>query len=128
MLNLGGGESERGGLSEGIVALVGRRIRALRMGRQGNRVTQEQLAERAEISVSFLSMIERGERSPHLETLGKIASALEVPVEELFRSETAPVDRVDSSMRPLAEYVRKRGLNRRDVEKLLAVARAMFGG
>jgi hypothetical protein len=31
-------------------------------------------------------------------------------------------------MRPLAEYVRKRGLNRRDVEKLLAVARAMFGG
>jgi transcriptional regulator with XRE-family HTH domain len=115
-------------LSEGIVALVGRRIRALRMGRQGNRITQEQLAERAEISVSFLSMIERGERSPHLETLEKIAAALEVPVDELFRSENAPVDRVDSSMRPLAEYVRKRGLNRRDVEKLLAVARAMFGG
>ena len=115
-------------MSEGIVALVGRRIRALRMGRQGTRITQEQLAERAEISVSFLSMIERGERSPHLETLEKLASALEVPVEELFRSENAPVDRVDSSMRPLAEYVRKRGLNRRDVEKLLAVARAMFGG
>lgn len=109
------------------MAQVGRRIRALRVGRQGNRVTQEQLAERAEISVSFLSMIERGERSPHLETLEKIALALEVPVEELFRSDAAPVDRVDSAMRPLAEYVRRRGLNRRDVEKLVAVAKAMFG-
>lgn len=98
------------------------------MGRQGARITQEELAEKAEISVSFLSMIERGERSPHLQTLQSIAAALGVPVEEIFRSEMAPVDRIDSSMRPLAEYVRRRSLNRRDVEKLLAVARAMFGG
>lgn len=65
-----------------IVTSVGRRVRQLR-----NRaaLTQEQLAERAQISVSFLSMIERGERAPHLETLEKLAIALEVPVDLLFR-------------------------------------------
>lgn len=50
-------------------------------------MTQEQLAERAEISVSFLSMIERGERAPHLETLEKLAYGLEVPIETLFRAD-----------------------------------------
>lgn len=65
-----------------IVTSVGRRVRQLR-----NRasLTQEQLAERAQISVSFLSMIERGERAPHLETLEKLAFALEVSVDTLFR-------------------------------------------
>ena len=47
-------------------------------------MTQEDLAERADISVSFLSMIERGERAPHLQTLAHIASALEVELAELF--------------------------------------------
>ncbi len=47
-------------------------------------MTQEALAERADISVSFLSMIERGERAPHLQTLAHIASALDVELSELF--------------------------------------------
>jgi transcriptional regulator with XRE-family HTH domain len=47
-------------------------------------MTQEVLAERADISVSFLSMIERGERAPHIETLAHIAGALEVNLADLF--------------------------------------------
>jgi len=54
------------------------------MNRRTGRMTQETLAERADISVSFLSMIERGERSPHIETLANIAEALEVTISELF--------------------------------------------
>src|SRR4029077_2407764 len=57
-----------------VVREVGRRIRNLRTSRP-SRMTQEDLSERARISVSFLSMIERGERSPHLETLAAIAEA-----------------------------------------------------
>jgi transcriptional regulator with XRE-family HTH domain len=68
-----------------IVDSVGRRVRQLRT--QAG-MTQERLAERAEISVSFLSMIERGERSPHLETLDKLANGLQVPVDALFRPDT----------------------------------------
>lgn len=67
-----------------VVRQLGQRIRELRVQRRTGRMTQEDLAERAEISVSFLSMIERGERSPHLETLANIAQALEVPMADLF--------------------------------------------
>lgn len=109
-----------------IVSKVGARIRQLRSSKYGPRLTQEELSERAEISVSFLSMIERGERAPHLETLDRIARALEVPVEELFHFNVAG-DRVDPILKPLAEYCRKQGLSKRDIDKLLAVARAMYG-
>jgi len=59
----------------------GRRVRFLRVG-QG--LTQEQLAERAEISVDFLSLIERGRNSPSFENLDDLAQALDVPVAHLF--------------------------------------------
>jgi transcriptional regulator with XRE-family HTH domain len=62
----------------------GQRIRLLR-GEQG--VTQEQLAERAGISVDFLSLIERGRSSPSFENLDELADALEVSVAELFSFE-----------------------------------------
>jgi transcriptional regulator with XRE-family HTH domain len=59
----------------------GKRIRALRI--KAN-LTQEQLAELANISVDFLSMVERGINAPSFDTLEKIANALHVPVRELF--------------------------------------------
>ncbi|MBS2027241.1 MAG: helix-turn-helix transcriptional regulator [Deltaproteobacteria bacterium] len=67
-----------------VVRQLGQRIRELRTGRRSGPMTQEDLAERADISVSFLSMIERGERAPHLQTLAHIAGALEVELAELF--------------------------------------------
>ena len=59
----------------------GNRIRLLR-GDRG--LTQEQLAERAGISVDFLSLIERGKNSPSFDNLDDIAGALGVSVAELF--------------------------------------------
>ena len=47
-------------------------------------VTQEALAEKANISVDFLSLIERGRNAPSLESLEKIANALSIKVSELF--------------------------------------------
>jgi transcriptional regulator with XRE-family HTH domain len=103
---------------------VGRRIRQLRISRVGPRMTQEDLSERAHISVSFLSMIERGERSPHLETLASIAEALEVRIADLFRSEVE--DGVESMFRPLLDACRKYNLGKRDVDRLVGVVRTMF--
>jgi len=88
-------------------------------------MTQEALSERAPISVSFLSMIERGERSPHLETLAAIAEGLEVSVAELFRQD-GENDGVEPVYRPLIEACRKYNLGRRDVERLVSVVRNMF--
>ena len=88
-------------------------------------MTQEDLSERARISVSFLSMIERGERSPHLETLAAIAQALEVRIADLFlddgdRREVEPI------FRPLLDACRKHNLGKRDVDRLMSVVRTMF--
>jgi transcriptional regulator with XRE-family HTH domain len=59
----------------------GRRVRALRETRG---LTQEQLAERAQISVDFLSLIERGRNSPSFENLEALACALGLAVASLF--------------------------------------------
>ena len=86
-------------------------------------MTQEDLSERAHISVSFLSMIERGERSPHLETLAAIAEALGVRIAELFSDGD---DHVEPTYRPLLEACRKHNLGKRDVDRLVSVMRTMF--
>lgn len=106
---------------------LGRRIRDLRTQR-AEKWTQEDLAERAQISVSFLSMIERGERMPHVETLASIAQALDVTLSELFAGADREVEGDGELLRPLSEFARARRLTARDVEKLLGVARAMFQG
>ena len=107
-----------------VVREVGRRIRQLRMSRSG-RMTQEDLSERARISVSFLSMIERGERSPHLETLAAIAEALEVRMADLFLDDREGAN-AEPIYRPLIDACRKHNLGKRDVERLVSVVRTMF--
>ncbi len=108
-----------------VVKEVGRRIRHLRLSRAGPRMTQEDLSERARISVSFLSMIERGERSPHLETLAKIAEALEVRLADLFTSDEGD-EGLEPVFKPLLEACRKYNLGKRDVDRLVGVVRTMF--
>jgi len=58
-------------------------VRALRGKKQ---LTQEALARKVGISVSYISMLERGQRSPPLETLGNIAAAFGVPPCDLLVS------------------------------------------
>lgn len=59
----------------------GRHLRQIRIQR---RLTQEQFAEALDISVDFLSLIERGRSAPSFETLDRIAKRLRVSVSELF--------------------------------------------
>jgi transcriptional regulator with XRE-family HTH domain len=120
--HLAGGERR---VDVNVVKEVGKKIRLLRTTRSGPRVTQEDLAKKAEISVSFLSMIERGERAPHLETLAKVAAALQVPITELFSFDSDP-DKVDALYRPLVEFCRKQTMTKRDIDRLIAVARSIF--
>jgi transcriptional regulator with XRE-family HTH domain len=62
----------------------GRRLRTIRIRR---RMTQEQFAERMDISVDFLSLVERGVNAPSFETLERMAKRLRVSVAELFTFE-----------------------------------------
>ncbi|MDO4293624.1 MAG: helix-turn-helix transcriptional regulator [Eubacteriales bacterium] len=49
--------------------------------------SQEALAERIECSTIFISYIERGEKSPSLDTLLKLANALDISIDLLFGRE-----------------------------------------
>jgi len=47
--------------------------------RSKKKLSQKALADKVGISVSYVSMLERGQRSPPLETIEKMAKALGVP-------------------------------------------------
>jgi transcriptional regulator with XRE-family HTH domain len=68
-------------------AILGKGIRFYRQQRQ---LSQAALAEKANISITFLSNIERGRKYPTSDTLSSIASVLGVEVYELFRHDHSP--------------------------------------
>jgi transcriptional regulator with XRE-family HTH domain len=64
----------------------GWRLREIRAQRG---ITQERFAEVLNISVDFLSLMERGISAPSFETLERIGKCLRMPVAELFTFELA---------------------------------------
>jgi transcriptional regulator with XRE-family HTH domain len=69
---------------------LGPRIRSLR---QARRVTLRELAERAGVTESFLSQVEREVTSPSIASVQRIARALDLGIAELFVDEP-PLGRV----------------------------------
>lgn len=61
---------------------LGMRIRYLREQRK---MTLEDLSFEAEINKNYLSDLERGNRNPTVKILSKIAYALNITLEELFK-------------------------------------------
>lgn len=59
----------------------GNRLRVIRLARK---MSQEQFAELLEISVDFLSLIERGVNAPSFENLEVFSGQLGISVHELF--------------------------------------------
>ncbi len=57
---------------------------AIQMCRAKRRLSQAELARRANCSVSYLSMLENSQRDPTLSTVSNIANALGMPIELLF--------------------------------------------
>lgn len=65
-----------------IQELVGKRIREIRK-KQG--YSQEELAARAELDRTYMTSVECGRRNISIVNLHKIAEALGVTLEEMFR-------------------------------------------
>lgn len=61
---------------------VGKRIK---LARERRGMTQEELAERIDISASHMSVVERGKKGLRLETLVNVANALDVSPNELLQ-------------------------------------------
>jgi transcriptional regulator with XRE-family HTH domain len=79
-------------------AAFGQRLRALR---EKAGLSQEQLAERADLHWTYISGMERGRRNPGLNTLGRLARALNLSIEELLTG-------VEDHTRPASTPKRRR--------------------
>ncbi|MEJ2191190.1 MAG: helix-turn-helix transcriptional regulator [Nitrospirota bacterium] len=61
---------------------LGQNIKKLR---EKKHLSQEKLSEKADIHVSYIGQIERGLRYPSLKTLFRIADALDVRINDIFK-------------------------------------------
>jgi transcriptional regulator with XRE-family HTH domain len=90
--------------------LLGKRIQFYRKQRQ---LSQATLAEKANISITFLSKIERGIKYPTSETISGITNGLGVELCDLFRQDEMPeahqnmLDRLKNDIMQTVEVVFK---------------------
>lgn len=85
-----------------ITMAVGARIKYFRLVHS---LSQEELALRANVNPAYYGQVERGLKCPTVDTLYKIALALEVPPSEFLRSDALPSYSADS--RRLKELLSK---------------------
>ncbi len=57
---------------------------AIQFVRKKRKLSQASLADKAEMSISYLSLLERNRRDPPLSTLMRLAKALALPIEMLM--------------------------------------------
>lgn len=88
-----------------LTQVVRERIHRLRKQRQ---LTQEDLCDKAGISVDAVSRIESGDRVPTLETLQRIAAALNVRVTDILRETQLPEPRLSPSLQKIVNLLEPR--------------------
>lgn len=108
---------------EATLVRFGRRVRAKR---DSLGLTQEAFAKRCEISVSYASLLERGERSPSYSMLLAVAKALDMGPAELVREPEEQADEADPAHLSLLEFAKRGQLSRAQVQRLIHVGEAMF--
>lgn len=65
-----------------ILVKFGERVREIR---KAKRLSQEELAHKANLHRTYIGMIERGEKNITLLNIEKIAQALEIEIEDLLK-------------------------------------------
>jgi transcriptional regulator with XRE-family HTH domain len=71
-------------MDQPIVSSLGKRIKDLRLRRKW---TLRKLSEVSNLSANAISLIERGENSPTVSSLHRLAMAFEIPIVEFFQEE-----------------------------------------
>ena len=84
-----------------VVRQFGARLREVRQSRS---VTQADLAEKAQVALSHLSKLEKGEAAPGLELLDRLAKALETTITDLLPRPTSSDDSDDQQERVRAAF------------------------
>ena len=109
---------------------IGRRIRLLRherpagRGRRVQRMTVEDLAERAGLSPDYVAKLEQGRHSPSADTLAAIAGALGVEPGALFPSPSREASAKALAVDELVSFVSNFGAA--EIRYLLEVVRVVM--
>lgn len=99
--------------------LLGEKIKKERLNRG---LTQEELAEKANLSVSFMGQIERGERKLSVDTLAKIGNTLGVSFDYLLQSDQRL--KHDTAIDELVYTLKGRTQN--EIRMVIDIARIIF--
>lgn len=99
----------------------GEQVRGLRTERN---LTQEELAERSTISVDSIRRIERGELSPSLSTMMKLAEGLDLRLRTLFSGLEETVRAPTPLVEQICDYLHR--LSPNEVRRARRVLRAML--
>ena len=68
---------------ENVSLVFGKRVRDLRNSKS---LSQEKLAELSGLHSTYIGQIERGEKSPTIESIYKISSGLDIPLSDFFKN------------------------------------------
>ncbi|MDR0551857.1 MAG: helix-turn-helix domain-containing protein [Spirochaetaceae bacterium] len=88
---------------EELRRILGKNIKLFRVRRQ---FSQADLAEKANISITFLSNIERGNNYPQAGTICNLANALGVEAWELFKDEEATDEQINIIDRISEDFIK----------------------
>lgn len=110
---------------------LGQRLRHFRrLRRRGEGGTLKEFAAASGLSVSFVSLVERGQREPQLRTLVRMAQVLNVSLCDLFSplpSLASPLmDPREGAIRDLVAFLRTSQMPAARILKLARVAAEMF--
>ena len=97
---------------------IGSRIKAAREQAQ---LTQEELAEIIDISPTHMSVIERGVKTPKLDTFVKIVNALNISSDALLQDVIAPIN--DNILSELSTRIG--GLSQKEQNRIINAIRAL---
>lgn len=68
-------------MKDPLLINFGKKIKEIRLA---NKISQEELADRAGMHRTYIGMIERAEKNITLVNIGKIAHALNIKIKDLF--------------------------------------------
>lgn len=105
-----------------IAKQLGLRIRELR---SAQRMSQEELAFKAGISPAHLGQIERAMKNPTVDTVGKIAAALDTPVSSLFTMDAVSITPANTTVEKInAQLAGMDEAEQKDILRIIRIFRS----
>jgi transcriptional regulator with XRE-family HTH domain len=101
--------------------MIGFHIKRLRKDRNW---TQDELAERSGVNITYLGTVERGTRNVSVDTLERIIHALEIEVSDFFNMDTIP-DGIDLETYAILEEHKSLLLNLKNNDEMQSIHKIM---